>query len=228
MVIPAPMNLKFSTAGGHGFHWESVGIVSTWREVVSSLCSRKGCGHPEGVPQKHSGFQFSGCRECESLALLSGGIRENSSVGCDQVSDLLSPVVELGGEGERLRSIRNSHQQDLRNGGEWKGVLFGVAGESTPNPPHLSRWPYTVGMRPWNPRPKEMRIRETRMWMEVLLGWVCWLGQSSLSTASWLPPLNETSILGAQPAQKESVFEIIRLFPFKFFLGWCYRLSTPI
>lgn len=116
--------------------------------------------------------------------LLSGDIRENSSVGCDQVSDLLSLVVELGDEGERLKSIRDSHQQDLRNGEEWKGVLFVVVGESTPNSPHLSRCPYTAGMRPWNPRPKEMRIREIRMWTEVLLGWGCSLGQGSLSPAS--------------------------------------------
>lgn len=36
----------------------------------------------------------------------------------------------------------------------------------------------------------------------------------------------ETSILGALPAQEESGMEIMRLFPSKSFLRWCYRLST--
>lgn len=111
---------------------------------------QKRCGHPEGVTP--GAFRIPGVR-LQVLVLLSDGIRESSS------ADLLSLVVELGGEGEGLRSVRDSHQQaemwDLRNGGEWKGVLFGVAGESTPNLPHLPMCLYIVGMRPWNPRPKK-------------------------------------------------------------------------
>lgn len=137
--------------------------------------------------------------------LLSDGIRESSSVGCDQLNDLLSLEVELGDAGERLRSIRDSHQQDLRNGGEWKGALFGVAGESTPNLSHNSRCSYTVGMRPWNPRPKEMRIQEIRMRMEVLLScWYC-LSQGSLSCMMTFSTKQNTHIRSTASTGRASV-----------------------
>lgn len=81
---------------------------------------QKRCGHPEGVTP--GAFRIPGVR-LQVLVLLSDGIRESSS------ADLLSLVVELGGEGEGLRSVRDSHQQaemwDLEMEGSGKGFCLG-------------------------------------------------------------------------------------------------------
>ena len=53
----------------------------------------------------HAAVQVSGCGECLALSLLQEGSRDTTCVRCEQVEDLLSLVVELMGEVERLRSI---------------------------------------------------------------------------------------------------------------------------
>ena len=50
--------------------------------------------------------QVSGCRECLSLLLPGEGGRDSTCVRCEQVDELLSLVVELKEEVERLRTIR--------------------------------------------------------------------------------------------------------------------------
>ena len=51
--------------------------------------------------------QVSGCGECPALSLLQEGSRDTACVRCEQVRDLLSLVLELKEEAERLRSIRD-------------------------------------------------------------------------------------------------------------------------
>ena len=53
----------------------------------------------------HAAVQVSGCRECLALSLLQEGSWDTTCVRCEQVEDLLSLVVELKEEVERLRSI---------------------------------------------------------------------------------------------------------------------------
>ena len=50
--------------------------------------------------------QVSGCRECQSLLLPREDGKDATCVRCKQVDELLSLVVELREEVERLRTIR--------------------------------------------------------------------------------------------------------------------------
>ena len=59
----------------------------------------------EGLP-RNVAVQVSGCRECLSLLLPGEGGRDSTCVRCEQVDELLSLVVELKEEVERLRTIR--------------------------------------------------------------------------------------------------------------------------
>ncbi|KFR02209.1 hypothetical protein Y956_05133, partial [Nipponia nippon] len=60
---------------------------------------------------KHAATQVSGCRECQSLALVMEGSRDTTCVRCEQVGDLLSMVAELKEEVARLRSIRECERE---------------------------------------------------------------------------------------------------------------------
>jgi len=82
-------------------------MVSTCRKTVA----RRSMGTQTEVLHKHTAVQVSGCRECLSLALVPEDSRDNGCVECDQVNDLLSLVVELKEEVERLRSIRESESE---------------------------------------------------------------------------------------------------------------------
>lgn len=89
-------------------------MVSTWRKVSSSVHSRN---YVATQRECHKSIQGSSSQAAGSARAWCS--RENSSGECEQVNNLLSPVAELGNEGERLRSIRDSHHQaekgDLRN-----------------------------------------------------------------------------------------------------------------
>lgn len=61
--------------------------------------------------QEHARIQVSGCRACQSPALLSEGSRELSCVRCHQVGDVLSLVAEMRDEVERLKGIRDSEEE---------------------------------------------------------------------------------------------------------------------
>ena len=62
-------------------------------------------------PPQDAGVQDSGCTECQSLALAVLGEGGSDCVHCDQVNYLLSLVVDLKEEVERLRSIRDSERE---------------------------------------------------------------------------------------------------------------------
>ena len=55
--------------------------------------------------------QVSGCSECQSLAFAVLGERDSTCVRCDQLNDLLSLVVDLKEEVERLRSIKECERE---------------------------------------------------------------------------------------------------------------------
>jgi len=55
--------------------------------------------------------QVPGCRECLSLLLLVKGGWDSTCVRCEQVDDLLSMVMKLKEEVERLRSISEYKQE---------------------------------------------------------------------------------------------------------------------
>jgi len=82
-------------------------MVSTRAKAIA----RRSVGTQTEVPHKHTAVQVSGCRECLSLALVPEDSSDNSSVQCDQVSDLLSLVAGLKEGVERLRSIRECEME---------------------------------------------------------------------------------------------------------------------
>jgi len=86
-------------------------VVSTRQNAVSSALTRMDVATQTELPRKHAAIQVSGCRECQSLSLVTDVSGENSGVRCDWVDDLLSLVAELREEVERLRSIRESEKE---------------------------------------------------------------------------------------------------------------------
>ena len=68
----------------------------------------------EGLP-RNVAVKVSGYRECLSLLLPREGCRDSTCVRCEQVDELLSLVVELKEDVERLRTIREW---------EWKTDLW--------------------------------------------------------------------------------------------------------
>lgn len=64
----------------------------------------------EGLP-RNVAVQVSGCRECLSLLLPREDGKEATCVRCEQVDELLSLVVELREEAERLRTIRECEKE---------------------------------------------------------------------------------------------------------------------
>ena len=62
------------------------------------------CGYPESLP-RNVAVQVSSCRVSEPTAAGEGG-RDSTCVRCEQVDELLSLVVELNEDVERLRAIR--------------------------------------------------------------------------------------------------------------------------
>ena len=63
-------------------------------------------GDPDGAATQTCSSPGPGLQTCLSLSILSEGTSDNTRVPCDQLDDLLSLVVELKEEVERLRSIR--------------------------------------------------------------------------------------------------------------------------
>lgn len=64
----------------------------------------------EGLP-RNVAVQVSGCWECLSLLLPGEGGRDSTCVRCKQVDELLSLVVELKEEVERLKAIRECERE---------------------------------------------------------------------------------------------------------------------
>ncbi|RMC09657.1 hypothetical protein DUI87_13443 [Hirundo rustica rustica] len=86
-------------------------MVTTQQVAMPSALTRKDAATLTEPPQNHAAVQISGCRESQSLVLVSYSIRDESCVRCDRVDDLLSLVVELREEVERLRSIRDFKEE---------------------------------------------------------------------------------------------------------------------
>ena len=64
--------------------------------------TRKNVATQMQLPRQHAAVQVPDCRECLSLSILPEGSSDNTCVRCDQLDDLLSLVVELKEEVERL------------------------------------------------------------------------------------------------------------------------------
>lgn len=77
-------------------------MVSTRQEAYSKKTMAT---QIEGLP-RNVAVPVSSCRECLSLLLPGEGSRDSTSVRCEQVDELLSLVVELKEEVQRLRTIR--------------------------------------------------------------------------------------------------------------------------
>ena len=63
------------------------------------------------VPKQDASVQVFGCSEFQSLAFAVLGEGDSTCVRCNQVNDLLSPVVDLKQEVERLRSIKKCERE---------------------------------------------------------------------------------------------------------------------
>lgn len=63
------------------------------------------------VLKQHDSVQVSGCSKSQSLAFTVPGEGDSTCVRCNQVNDLLSPVVDLKQEVERLRSIKKCERE---------------------------------------------------------------------------------------------------------------------
>ena len=85
----------------------SLNMVSTRKRA----CPKKTVAtQTEGLP-RNVAMQVSGCRECQSLLLPREDGKDATSVRCEQVDELLSLVVELREEVERLRTIRECERE---------------------------------------------------------------------------------------------------------------------
>lgn len=84
------------------FETADLNIVSTRQQAYS----KKTVATQTEGPIRNVAVQVSGCRECLSLLLPGEGGRDSTCVRCEQVDELLSLVVELKEEVERLRAIR--------------------------------------------------------------------------------------------------------------------------
>ena len=82
-------------------------MVSTRTRAIA----RRDVAMQTELPQKHAATQVSGCRECQGLALMMEGCRDNIGMRCEQVEDLLSMVAELKEEVTRLRTIRECKRE---------------------------------------------------------------------------------------------------------------------
>ena len=60
---------------------------------------------------REASVQVSGCSECQSLTFAVLGEGDSTCVRCDQLHDLLSLVVDLKEEMERLRSIKECEKK---------------------------------------------------------------------------------------------------------------------
>ena len=89
--------------------------VETQTEVLRTherkAAAKKNVETQTEVPKQHPSVQISGCSECQSLAFAVLGEGDSTCVRCDQLNDLLSLVVDLKEEVERLRSIKECERE---------------------------------------------------------------------------------------------------------------------
>ena len=85
----------------------SLNMVSTRQQACTK---RTMVTQTEGL-HRNVAVQVSGCRECQSLLLPREDGKDATCVRCKQVDELLSLVVELREEVERLRTIRECERE---------------------------------------------------------------------------------------------------------------------
>ncbi|XP_072204137.1 uncharacterized protein [Excalfactoria chinensis] len=89
--------------------------VETQTEVPSTgrrkAAARRSVKTQTEVHKRHASVQVTGCSECHSLALEVPVDGSCACFRCDQINDLLSMVVCLKEEVERLRSIKDSENE---------------------------------------------------------------------------------------------------------------------
>ena len=73
--------------------------------------ARKNVETQTEVPKQGASAQVSGCSECQSLAFAVLGDGDSTCVRCDQLNDLLSLMVDLKEEVEKLRSLRECERE---------------------------------------------------------------------------------------------------------------------
>lgn len=90
------------------WHSDTMGaMVSTRQKVLA----RKNVATQTECPPKSMAIQVSSCSKFLSVLLLVKGSMDSICVRCEQVDNLLSMVVKLKEEVERLRSIRECEQE---------------------------------------------------------------------------------------------------------------------
>jgi len=78
---------------------------------VRKAAAKKNVETQTEVPKQDASVQVFGCSEFQSLAFAVLGERDSTCVRCDQLNDLLSLVVDLKEEVERLRSIKECERE---------------------------------------------------------------------------------------------------------------------
>mgnify|MGYP001853955397 FL=1 len=79
--------------------------------IRKQACPKKAVAtQTEDLP-RNMAVQVSGCRKCLRLLLLRKGGKDATCVRCEQVDELLSLVVELREEADRLRTIRECERE---------------------------------------------------------------------------------------------------------------------
>ena len=78
---------------------------------VRKAAAKKNVETQTEVPKQDASVQVSGCSECQSPALVVLGEGDSTCVRCGHVNDLLSLVVDLKEEVERLRNIRECERK---------------------------------------------------------------------------------------------------------------------
>lgn len=63
------------------------------------------------IPLQHASAQVCGCRECQGLAFAMQGDGDSACVRCKVLNNILSLVVDLKEEVERLSSIRECERE---------------------------------------------------------------------------------------------------------------------
>lgn len=112
--------------------------------------------------QEHARIQVSGCRACQSPALLSEGSRELSCVRCHQVDNVLSLVAEMRDEVERLKGIRDSEEEIY-----WRNCTLPCLGQM-----HLpSTSQEAMDLPPSHQQAKEGDLRNGGEGMEEVSDW---------------------------------------------------------
>ena len=88
------------------------------------------------APTQDASIQVTGCHKCHSLAFAVLGDGGGTCIRCDQLNDLLSLVVDLMEEVERLRTIKECEETD-----QWCQSLLALRSWHVAEAPHGACYP---------------------------------------------------------------------------------------